>query len=37
MEFDAEWIPKWTQHRFQFTSKINATTGIEIDQENHEH
>ena len=36
MEFDAKGVPKWNQNRHQNSSKINAKTGNEKDQENHQ-
>jgi hypothetical protein len=29
-------LPKWSPNQFQKTKKIDAKTGIEKDQENHE-
>ena len=36
MKFDANWLPTWTRNRGQNSLKIDAKTGIETDQENHE-
>jgi hypothetical protein len=36
MKFDAKGIPKCSQNRCQNSSKINAKTGNEKDQENHQ-
>ena len=36
MENNAKRLPKWSRNRCQNSSKINAKTGIEKDQENHE-
>ena len=35
MEFDVKGVPKWNQNRCQNSSKVNAQTGNEKDQENH--
>ena len=35
IEFDAKVVPKWNQNRCPKSSKINAKTGNEKDQENH--
>ena len=34
MEFDAKGVPKWSQHRCQNSSKINANTGNGTTAEN---
>ena len=36
MKFDAKGIPKWRPNRCQNSSKINAKTGNEKDQENYQ-
>ena len=36
MKIDAKRLPKWSQNRCQNASRIDARTGIEKDQENHE-
>ena len=36
MKFDAKRLPKWSRNRCQNASRIDARTGIEKDQENHE-
>jgi hypothetical protein len=36
MKFYAKRLPKWSQNRCQNSLKIDARTGIEKDQENHE-
>ena len=36
MKIDPKRVPKWNQNRCQDASEINARTGIEKDQENHE-
>ena len=36
IKFDAKGVPKWSQNRCQKSSKINAKTGNEKDQENHQ-
>jgi hypothetical protein len=36
MKNEAKTLPKWSRNRCQNSSKINAKTGIEKDQENHE-
>jgi len=36
MKFDAKRLPKWSRNRCKNASRIDARTGIEKDQENHE-
>jgi hypothetical protein len=36
LKINAKRLPKWSQNRCQNASKIDARTGIEKDQENHE-
>jgi len=36
MKFYAKRLPKWSRNRCQNASRIDARTGIEKDQENHE-